>query len=223
MNTSQQRSNGSRWGTIGGLLITIGFFTPWVRACGQDMSGYDLASSKGILENPEMFWLVLLVGLFNLVLVIIKTDNALLRFLTAILRLGSGLVGCLPFLFLWVTTDIPFQELDYRVGGYLTGIGYLGVLLSFFVEMVTPKESDSSRPLPERKIDHSSPPSSIPLTDYKPPPTLPIPISQQSQGRTSQEPGKTIVRFCGQCGTKQPEEAVYCINCGHRIKPELLA
>jgi hypothetical protein len=139
--TVPKRSNGSKLGAISGMIIVVAFFLPWVRACSQDLSGYDIAAnSDGLVETPWVYWLTLLAGSVCLALfLLVGTERSRARIGAAIVRLVAGLAGFLPLLNAWydVRNSAALQVL---YGGWIVISGYAGIALSFVVDLLAPSK-----------------------------------------------------------------------------------
>ncbi|NIM96067.1 MAG: hypothetical protein GTO18_20390 [Anaerolineales bacterium] len=134
----ENRSNGSKLGAVAGFVITIAFFLPWVRACGTDLSGVDLATnSTGQVEGSWVYWLTLLAGLFCIALFfLVETKDSLQRIRAAAARFFAGLIGFLPILNIWLNVQERGAIFEVLYGGWITALAYLGVFISFFVDLV---------------------------------------------------------------------------------------
>ncbi len=141
---SDQQSNGSKLGAIAGLVITIAFFLPSVRSCGVDLSGYDLATNRtGMVEDSWIYWATLLAGLFCIALFfLVKTNNASSRIAAAVSRLIAGLVGLLPILNIVYNLRQKEGAMEILYGGWILASGYLGVFISFFLDLGTPADTE---------------------------------------------------------------------------------
>lgn len=132
------RSKGSKLGAISSVLIIIVFFLPWARACNADLSGLDLATnSNGNVEDPWVYWLTLVAAIFCISLhFVVKRTDAATRIKVAIARLVAGIVGFFPLLN--ILYNARHGNLEILYGGYLTGLGYLGIGLSFLIDIFQP-------------------------------------------------------------------------------------
>ena len=43
---TRRQSSGARLGIVAGIVIVVAFFLPWVRACGTEMTGYEIATNQ---------------------------------------------------------------------------------------------------------------------------------------------------------------------------------
>ena len=141
---SNQQSSGSKLGAIAGVVIITAFFLPWVKACNAELSGYDLATdSTGRVEDAWVYWVTLLAGLSCIALFfLVKTDNASTRIKAAVARLAAGLVGFVPLLNIWYNVKQKGGAMEILYGGWITALGYLGVFVSFFVDLGGPPDKD---------------------------------------------------------------------------------
>jgi hypothetical protein len=142
---SDQQSSGSKLGAIAGLVITIVFFLPLVKSCGTELSGYDLAMNRnGLVEASWMYWATLLAGSFCLLLYfVVKTGNAGSRISAAVARLVAGLVGLVPILNIVYNIRQKGGAMEILYGGWILALGYLGVFISFLIDLGT--RTDSNR------------------------------------------------------------------------------
>lgn len=103
----------------GALLAAICFFLPWVRACGRDLSGAQMAS-----ESP-IWWLVLLAALAILGLFYHFSQKG------ALSKLKPFVAGCCAVaLFMMVAQYFKLQNqirgmFDIRFGGVGSFLGFL--------------------------------------------------------------------------------------------------
>ena len=163
-------SQGSKLGAIAGIVIMIAFFLPWVRACNTELSGYQLATGdtgRVRVEEPGVYWLALAAGLICVgMFFLLRTDTAQSRIRAAVARLGVGLVGFLPLLNVWMNVKEQEERVEILYGGWLTGLGFLGVLVSFLIDLGTGEQLHvaAERPLPpppeKRRPVRDAPPSS---------------------------------------------------------------
>ena len=143
---SRRQSIGSKVGAIAGVVILIAFFLPWVRACGEDLSGYDLATDQtGSVEDAWMYWVTPLAGLFCVALCfLVKTDRARSRIGAAVSRLIVGLIGFIPVLNVWYNVKKSETTMEILYGGWITALGYLGILVSFFIDLGGSADKDET-------------------------------------------------------------------------------
>jgi hypothetical protein len=141
---SDQPSNGSKLGAIAGFVITIAFFLPWVRACNTEVSGYELATGQTgrvQVEDPWQYWLVLVAGLVCVGLfLLMRTDNRDQRIRVAVTRLVVGIVGFLPILNIWANVKQRGETMKILFGGWVTALGFIGVLVSFLMDVGGPTD-----------------------------------------------------------------------------------
>lgn len=155
-------SSGSKLGAVASVILIVAFFLPWVRACQSfDLSGYDLARNKtGAVENPGVYWLSLIAPVFCLMLFfLVRTPTAANRIGAAVARLVAGLIGFVPLIVAWSNARQKFgaEIIEIRYGGWLTVLGYIGIILSSFVDF-------SSSPEVEQPPPVTSTPSEEPAT-----------------------------------------------------------
>lgn len=134
---SEQQSKGSKLGTISGVIITIAFFLPWVRSCNTELSGYAIATNRnGFVEDSWVYWGALLAGLLCIAFFfLIKTNTSSNRIKGAVARLVVGLIGFLPILNIWYNVKQKGGAMEVLYGGWLIVLGYLGVFVSFFIDL----------------------------------------------------------------------------------------
>jgi len=132
-----KRSNGSKLGAISSMLRLVAFFLPWVRACNRELTGYDIATnSTGQVEDAWVYWLTVVVPVFCLMLFLfVKNTSATSRISTAIARLVAGLLGFLPLMNIWYNVQQKGGAMEILYGGWLVLAGYIGIALSFFVDL----------------------------------------------------------------------------------------
>ena len=135
-----KRSGGSKLGAISSILILVAFFLPWVRACNSELTGYDIATnSTGQIEDAWVYWLTVIVPVFCLMLFFfVKNTSAASRIGTAIARLVAGLLGFLPLMNIWYNVQQKRGAMEILYGGWIILVGYIGIALSFFVDLFSP-------------------------------------------------------------------------------------
>lgn len=133
----RKRSRGSKLGGAAGAVIAAAFFLPWVRACGTEMTGYEIATNQhGNVEDPAVYWLTLAAGIFCMALfLLVKTSTARARLMAGIARLAAGLVGFLPLVNIWANVQQRGDSIEILQGAWIVVAGYVGVFLSFFVDL----------------------------------------------------------------------------------------
>lgn len=137
-----ETSPGNKLSGAAGALISSAFFLPWVRACGSELTGYDLATNRpGSVEDPWIYWLVPIGGIACLLIAFLLRGMAL-RLPTAIIRLVIALVGFLPLLNVWYNSQRQGADIELLYGSWLTAAGYFAIFISFFVDVF----SDASKP-----------------------------------------------------------------------------
>ncbi len=134
-----QRSKGSKWGAIAGAVITMAFFLPWVRGCNMEVSGYEIATdTTGRIEQAWVYWACLLGGLTCVALFFrMKTSDRAHRMRAAWIRLIAGIIGGYPILNIWLNIRQQPNAIDILYGLWLVTLGYVGVIVSFFVDRQT--------------------------------------------------------------------------------------
>jgi hypothetical protein len=174
------------------LFVILGFFMPWLRACGFEFSGFDLATnSTGSVENSQLYWIPLLAGLVGLVVGI-----ALLRAMAenarslGIVALGASLLGilCLIALFAQIYSQVePEYRAFYQVlpGAVLTLMGLLGLCGAGLWAITSSTARTAS------------------TTSIGPTP-----------GTVGPSPPLPPTRRCSECGAEVPETSRFCGKCG---------
>jgi hypothetical protein len=135
----ENRSGGSKLSAIASVVIIIAFFLPWARACNTELTGYDIATnSTGQVEEAWMYWLTFLAPVFCLVLfAFARNTDAASRIGTAVARLIAGIIGFFPLLNIWYNVQQKGGAMEVLYGGWATVAGYVGIALSFFVDLFT--------------------------------------------------------------------------------------
>lgn len=140
---SDQRSAGSKLGGLAGAIIIIAFFLPWIRACGTEATGYDLATNNAspiIVEDAWVYWLTLMAGVVCILLFLfVPTVSRSNCVSTAAIRLAVGAVGFLPLLNIWHNVQQRGDAIEILYGGWLVVAAYLGVFFSAGLDFVSEK------------------------------------------------------------------------------------
>jgi hypothetical protein len=136
------RSSGSKLSSIASAVIVIAFFLPWVRACNSELTGYDLATnSNGRVQDAWVYWLTLIAPIFCLILYkFAKNTNVASKMGIAVARLVAGIIGFFPLLNIWFNAQQKGGAMEILYGGWITVAGYLGIALSFFVDLFSPTD-----------------------------------------------------------------------------------
>lgn len=129
-------TKGSKLGAIAGAVITLAFFMPWVRGCNMEVSGYEIATdTTGRIEQAWVYWACLLGGLVCVGLFFwMKTGERASRLRAAWMRLIAGILGGYPILNIWLNIREQPSAVDILYGFWLVTLGYVGVIVSFFVD-----------------------------------------------------------------------------------------
>jgi hypothetical protein len=138
------RSGGSKLSAISGVVIVVAFVMPWVRACGQDLTGYDIATnSPGTIQDAWVYWLVPAVGLLCIALTwLVSTNTTGSRVGVAFARLAAGLIGFLPIVNIWYSVKQNPASLEILYGGWIAVSGFVGIALSFFIDLFAESSSE---------------------------------------------------------------------------------
>lgn len=140
-------SRGSKLGAISGVVITMTFFLPWVRACNQDLTGYDIATNRnGRVEDAWVYWLTLIAGLVCITLYqVIKPNSKSNMVKAGFIKLFIATIGFLPLLNIWINIRSRGGAMEVLYGGWLIVAGYLGVFISSILDFVdtAPEQANS--------------------------------------------------------------------------------
>lgn len=129
------RSLGSRVGAFAGLILTIAFFLPWLSSCGQEFSGYDIATETRI-DNSWIFWGVFLGGLILIGLfAMFQTRNGKERVSLAAWRAGASLLAAAPVVAV-LYSYFEDGSIELLFGIWVAVAGTLLALLSFFIDVM---------------------------------------------------------------------------------------
>ena len=132
----KKKSIGSKLGAISGVILMIAFFLPWLKACNQELTGYDIATnSTGQIEDSWVYWLVFISGVMCFLFLFLRTNRSGARIGAAFARLIVGLMGFLPVLNIWYNIKQRGAAMEILYGGWVVLSGYIGVALSFFVDL----------------------------------------------------------------------------------------
>ncbi len=212
----KQQSSGSRLGTIAGLVLVLSFFLPWVRACEQDVNGYALATSDGLLENPWLIWMTVVVGVFCVLLYFFaRSDTAQARIRVAVARLIAAVLGLWSLLDAWSLLRRFGGGLDnLLLGGWLLILGYIGLLASAVMDFAA-RPAEVAMPETGPLSPAPSPPPPPARVDY----ALPgAPLSQVDDSLPGAPPSAGQPAFCSNCGQSLKPNARFCMYCGHEIE-----
>ena len=120
---------------LGGLIIIVCFFLPWIRACDTNITGLQLATDEDM--GDPIIWLILIIG------IIILVGFFTLKEKSRILTIISSVAGFM--LLLWkILVPISKGEMRELGLGILAG-GYgtiLGLILALLGELIKKKEKD---------------------------------------------------------------------------------
>jgi len=105
---------------IGGLIIVVCFFLPWVKACGVKVSGYQLASDEDV--GDPIFWLVFISGICIVGAFFIAKKPKPIVIMSAII---GALIMLVKFFSLITRGEGRELGLSLETGGYGTIIGLL--------------------------------------------------------------------------------------------------
>jgi hypothetical protein len=114
---------------LGGLIVIICFFLPWIRACDTEISGLQLATDNDIGES--IFWLILIIG------IVIVGGFFVLKERSKLTTIISAIAGLLILLWKILVPVLKGEGkelgLSIQAGGYGT---LLGLILSLLGETV---------------------------------------------------------------------------------------
>lgn len=135
--SSPSRSPGSALGAIAGIIIIMAFFLPWVRACGTELTGYDIATnSNGMVEEAWQYWLVPASGLILIILfAFLRTRTFGMKVSLGVARIIIGLLGFLPVLNVWRNVQDSGGVMEVLYGGWILVSGFALIFLSFIVDL----------------------------------------------------------------------------------------
>ena len=120
--------------TITGLILVVGFFLPWVKACGADFTGLDIATNKyGNVEGAQLYWLVLIAALIAIGVVGFELLLRRASIMSLIVGLASSVISGLPLLAIWANVAERKGVMEPRGGLYLSSLGALGMAISALV------------------------------------------------------------------------------------------
>lgn len=118
------------------LLILIGFFLPWVRACGFEVSGLDLATNKtkGV-DWPWIYWATLIAAGISLAIATSRPESQ--RQVTKNLWLKLILVGlgAIPPLIILKYTLENKDTFKLLYGWWVVMTGLVGTALATLREL----------------------------------------------------------------------------------------
>ncbi len=214
------KSSGSKVGTAAGLILVFAFFLPWVKACGEPVSGYRLTTSDGLLESPGLLWLIVVAGLFCVALPFVaRSDTRPARIRIGLARLAATVVA------LWSVYQ-PYELMrraggsaeNLLAGGWLLILGYLGLLASSAMDIFA-----SGRPADEAVRQSFSlqaqgqpqPAAAIPPPPAASPPA-PATIAPAASPPASWA-APVSPRFCFKCGAEQTAGSRFCMHCGQDL------
>lgn len=110
---------------LGGILVIICFFLPWIRACEVDITGYQLATQEEF--GDSVYWVVPLIGLFILVGFFGLREKA--RIIAVLSSIGG-------FAFLLWKILIPIFKGEAKELGISLQIGGFGTILGFLLSLI---------------------------------------------------------------------------------------
>jgi fumarate reductase subunit D len=106
---------------LGGLIIVICFFLPWVKACDTKMSGLELATDEDI--GDPAIWLILVTG------IVILGGYFLLKHKSNLLTLACSILGIVVLLWKIILPifkgELRELEASMEIGGFGTILGYI--------------------------------------------------------------------------------------------------
>ena len=136
--SSTSHSPGSALGAIAGIIIIVAFFLPWIRACGTELTGYDIATnSNGMVEEAWQYWLIPASGLILVILfTLLRTRTFGTKVSLGVARIIIGLLGFLPVLNVWRNVQDSGGVMEVLYGGWILVSGFALVFLSFIVDLL---------------------------------------------------------------------------------------
>jgi len=188
----QKQKDGKRFITPSGAgLAAICFFMPWMRACGQDVSGFQIANG-----GESALWLVLIAAIAIVVGFFIYDGQNKLKDLKPIVIVGAG-VSLLILLFKYSEFNKQgggMFEMKFGSVGTILGFGASLFGLLFLEDTVTTTAVQPTYVVGNKQEEKEGIQTEI---NY---------LAQESTGK-----------FCGNCGTKGATEALFCANCGEKL------
>jgi hypothetical protein len=119
---------------ITGLILVLGFFLPWVKACGADFTGLDIATNKyGNVEGAQLYWLVLIAALIAVGVVGFELLLRRVSIMSLAVGLASSVISGIPLLGIWANVAERKGAMEPRAGLYLSSLGALGMGISALV------------------------------------------------------------------------------------------
>lgn len=121
---------------LGGLIIIVCFFLPWIRACDTNITGLQLATDEDM--GDPIIWLILIIGIVILVgFFALKEKSRILTIISSV----AGFAILLWKIFVPISRG-EMRELGLSIlaGGYGT---ILGLILALLGELIKKKEKES--------------------------------------------------------------------------------
>lgn len=150
--SGHEPSKGTQWSIWAALIVVIAFFLPWVRACGTDLSGLELATNKmGNVQDAWVFWATLLAGLVCLALAFLsRPEKRGEKVRNAYIRLFAAAIGATPLFTILLNALQRRGVFELLYGWWLTVAGIVGLLVSAMLDLFQPPDT-----VDEVKIDFS--------------------------------------------------------------------
>ena len=140
---------------IGGILVIMCFFFPWIRACNMDISGVQLASDKRV--GDPVFWIVLVAGIVIFLGYLVFKErskvSAIISSFAGLAILAWKVIGPLS------SGEARQIGMSLQIGGYGT---VLGLILSLAGGIVAEYQEMAEDEIPAEKPPGSRPESDQP-------------------------------------------------------------
>ena len=193
------RRLGSNLSLFGALVVLIGFFLPWVRACGTEMSGWDLATNRyGNVETAPLFFLTPVCALVVLVLVASERRRPRSGRTVPVVNSILSVIGSYSICAI-VVNVVDNRPIDLLLGFW----GILAGLMSMFVGSLMGSTS-------KRRDQPSEPPLEAGRRMLRPT------VKEPAQGNGVRPAGEMGLRTvpCPNCGVLNSTGASFCRECG---------
>ncbi|HUW95012.1 MAG TPA: zinc ribbon domain-containing protein [Anaerolineae bacterium] len=190
---------GSNLSVCGALVVLFGFFLPWVRACGTEMSGWDLATNRhGNVEAAPLFFLTPVCAI--VVFVLIVSERRRTRSGRAVPVVNSILSAIGSYSICTIVLNVvDNRPIDLLLGFWATLAGLMSMFVGSLMGSTSKRRDQPGEPPlePERGM--------LPHTVKEPAQVNGIPPVGEMGLRT--------VR-CPDCGVLNSTGASFCRECG---------